>query len=165
MLRWLILVLKLLLACYVTVSVFFTTNLLVISPLRSAVAFLLSPFDRSTASVHSGLHPAEKSKSAWDTSRAYDLDSRFLRFSGGTMRWNTSDLSLKYGLGSIDPVLLDEDLFLAKAFSNSMHPRKIVPYFYRASGNFDTDDVTIATIITINRLQVFSRLVETYRGG
>ena len=80
------------------------------------------------------------------------------------MKWNTSDLALAYGLGSTDPVSLDEDLFLSKAFSNSMHPTKIIPYFYRATGSFEEDDITITTIITSNRFQVFSRLIEQYQG-
>ncbi|KAK0460917.1 glycosyltransferase family 49 protein [Desarmillaria tabescens] len=59
---------------------------------------------------------------------------------------------------------MDEDLFLSKAFSSSLHPSKIVPFFYRASGRFDREDITITTIITSNRFQVFARLVERYRG-
>jgi hypothetical protein len=102
-------------------------------------------------------HPATHSKpTIWTIA--------FLRFSGGTMEWNTSDLALAYGLGSTDSVSLDEDLFLSKAFSNSMHPTKIIPYFYRATGSFEQDDITITTIITSNRFQVFSRLIEQYQG-
>ncbi|KAK0486153.1 glycosyltransferase family 49 protein [Armillaria novae-zelandiae] len=62
----------------------------------------------------------------------------------------------------IDP--LQRHLFLSKAFSSSLHPSKIVPFFYRASGHFDREDITITTIITSNRFQVFARLVERYRG-
>ncbi|KAK0212512.1 glycosyltransferase family 49 protein [Desarmillaria ectypa] len=59
---------------------------------------------------------------------------------------------------------MDEDFFLSKAFSSSLHPSKIVPFFYRASGHFDREDITITTIITSNRFHVFARLVERYRG-
>ncbi|KAF9073566.1 glycosyl-transferase for dystroglycan-domain-containing protein [Rhodocollybia butyracea] len=59
---------------------------------------------------------------------------------------------------------IDNDLFLSKAFSNSMHPSKIIPFFYRASANVESDDVTITTLITSNRFPVFARLVEDYRG-
>lgn len=58
----------------------------------------------------------------------------------------------------------DNDLFLSKAFSNSMHPSKIIPFLYRASGDFQADDITITTLITSNRFPVFARLVERYRG-
>ncbi|KAF8222878.1 glycosyltransferase family 49 protein [Tricholoma matsutake] len=59
---------------------------------------------------------------------------------------------------------MDEDIFLSKAFSGSMRPSKILPYFYRGSGQFDQEDVTIATLITSNRFQVFKRLVQRYKG-
>ncbi|KIK69047.1 glycosyltransferase family 49 protein [Collybiopsis luxurians FD-317 M1] len=63
------------------------------------------------------------------------------------------------------PTHVDNDLFLSKAFSNSLQPSKIFPFFYRASGKFDSDDITITTLITSNRLPVFARLVERYRGN
>ncbi|KAJ7668542.1 glycosyltransferase family 49 protein [Mycena polygramma] len=59
---------------------------------------------------------------------------------------------------------MSEELFLSKAFASSMHPSKIVPYFYRASGVFDKEDITITTLVTSNRFQVFARLVERYPG-
>ena len=166
MLCRLIRVLQVFFVSYVTIAVLYTTNVLIVLPLRSAVSMLLvgptesphSPWD----SVYSETQGTRFSPR--DPLRAYNLDHRFLRFSGGTMKWNTSDLALAYGLGSMDPVSLDEDLFLSKAFSNSMHPTKIIPYFYRATGSFEKDDITITTIITSNRLQVFSRLIEQYKG-
>ncbi|KAF5383486.1 hypothetical protein D9757_006133 [Collybiopsis confluens] len=45
----------------------------------------------------------------------------------------------------------DSDLFLSKAFSNSMQPSNIRPFFYQASGEFDSNDITITTLITSNR--------------
>jgi hypothetical protein len=54
--------------------------------------------------------------------------------------------------------------FIAKAFGNSLQPTRIIPYYYRAQGHFDEADITITTLITGNRFQVFSRLVDTYRG-
>ncbi|KAJ7188618.1 glycosyltransferase family 49 protein [Mycena filopes] len=59
---------------------------------------------------------------------------------------------------------MSEDLFLSKAFSASMHPSKIVPFFYRATGTFDKEDITITTLVTSNRFEVFARLVERYPG-
>lgn len=63
-----------------------------------------------------------------------------------------------------DPSNINSDLFLSKAFSNSLHPSKIIPFFYRAFGTFESDDITITTLITSNRFPVFARLVERYRG-
>jgi hypothetical protein len=45
-----------------------------------------------------------------------------------------------------------------------MGPSNVIPYFYRAKGSFDSDDITVTTLITSNRFKVFARLVEKYRG-
>ncbi len=57
-----------------------------------------------------------------------------------------------------------EETFLSKAFSQAMHPTKIIPFFYRASGPIDEGDVTITTLVTSNRFPVLKKLVERYRG-
>ncbi|EGO00707.1 glycosyltransferase family 49 protein [Serpula lacrymans var. lacrymans S7.3] len=57
-----------------------------------------------------------------------------------------------------------EGLFLSKAFAQSMQPNKIVPFFYRASGTFNPEDITITTLVTSNRFKVFAQLVERYQG-
>lgn len=59
---------------------------------------------------------------------------------------------------------LEEQLIFSKAFSTSMRPSKIVPYFYRATERLQQDDITITSIITSDRLEVFARLVEKYKG-
>ncbi|KAG1860813.1 glycosyltransferase family 49 protein [Suillus subluteus] len=59
---------------------------------------------------------------------------------------------------------MSEDLFLSKAFSQSMHPLKVVPYYYRASGTFEQNDITVTTLVTFNRFKVFSELVTHYQG-
>ncbi|KIK42132.1 glycosyltransferase family 49 protein [Suillus luteus UH-Slu-Lm8-n1] len=59
---------------------------------------------------------------------------------------------------------MSEDLFLSKAFSQSMHPLKVVPYYYRASSTFEQNDITITTLVTSNRFKVFSELVTHYQG-
>ncbi|TRM69143.1 glycosyltransferase family 49 protein [Schizophyllum amplum] len=74
----------------------------------------------------------------------------------GTVYWNSSTRGPN--------AAASEDLFLSKAFSTSMRPSKIIPYFYRASDRPAANDVTITTLITSNRFHVFSRLVERYRG-
>jgi len=63
------------------------------------------------------------------------------------------------------PSVMSEDLFLSKVFAQSMHPSKIIPFFYRASDEFDKEDITITTLVTSNRFKVFSQLVESYQGA
>lgn len=59
---------------------------------------------------------------------------------------------------------MSELLFLSKAFSGSMHPMRIFPYFYKASETFDDDDVTITTLVTPNRFEVLRKLAARYEG-
>ncbi|KAG6855988.1 hypothetical protein H0H87_008668 [Tephrocybe sp. NHM501043] len=96
--------------------------------------------------------------------RTYNLDPRFFQFSGGETKWESSTLALEHGLGHLDPIYVDEELTLSKAFSASMKPSKIIPYFYRASGRFEQDDITITTLVTSSRFGAFSQLIERYQG-
>ena len=75
----------------------------------------------------------------------------------GTIFWNSSTQQ--------PAAETPEDLFLSKAFSNSMRPSKIIPYFYRATNRPAANDITMTTLITSNRFHVFSRLVERYQGA
>ncbi|KAH7910999.1 glycosyltransferase family 49 protein [Hygrophoropsis aurantiaca] len=59
---------------------------------------------------------------------------------------------------------MSTDLFLSKAFSQSLHPTNIIPFYYRATGTFDDDDVTLTTLVTSNRFNVFAQLVQRYQG-
>ena len=45
-----------------------------------------------------------------------------------------------------------------------MRPLKGIPYYYRASGTLDQDDIIITILITINRFNVFSELVKRHQG-
>jgi hypothetical protein len=60
---------------------------------------------------------------------------------------------------------MDEELVFSKAFAISMRPSKIIPYYYKASGPFSQGEVTVTSIITSDRLDVFARLVEKYKGA
>ena len=66
------------------------------------------------------------------------------------------------------PVAISEDHFLSLSFSSSLQPSKVIPYYYRASApdqaDFNKEDITITTLVTSNRFEVFERLVERYRG-
>jgi hypothetical protein len=57
-----------------------------------------------------------------------------------------------------------EPSFVSRAFSDSMQPSNIVPFYYKAASKRDDNDITITTLVTGNRFQVFSRLVSTYQG-
>lgn len=67
------------------------------------------------------------------------------------------------------PKVLSEDHFLSLSFSNALQPSKVIPYYYRASEpdrpDFNKEDVTITTLVTSNRFEVFQRLVERYQGA
>ncbi|GLB37762.1 putative D-isomer specific 2-hydroxyacid dehydrogenase family protein [Lyophyllum shimeji] len=150
---------------YVSIAVLYTTNYLLISPLQAALSVLLSLHPLSPRSLWASFtSSASKPDRRTQEARAYNLEPRFLRFSGGDTKWESSLDALEHGLGHLEPVLVDEELTLSKAFSGSMRPSKIIPYFYRANGNFHLEDITITTLVTNSRFQAFSRLVERYQG-
>jgi hypothetical protein len=64
-----------------------------------------------------------------------------------------------------DGFAMSESVFLSKAFSSSMHPMKIFPYFYKASESFEEDDITITTLVTPNRFEVLRKLASRYEGN
>ena len=74
------------------------------------------------------------------------------------------DASLAEPDWSLGWVSMAESLFLSKAFAGSMHPMKILPYFYKASEIFDEDDITITTLVTPNRFEVLRKLASRYEG-
>jgi hypothetical protein len=78
--------------------------------------------------------------------------------------WASSEITLKHGLGHPGTITVDERTMLAKAFATSMRPSSVLPYFYRASGSFKRDDITITTLVTSNRFEVLARLVKKYKG-
>lgn len=71
--------------------------------------------------------------------------------------WSNFSLSEHHSLASWDPVL-------SRAFPRLMHPSRIVPYYYRATGNFESDDITVTTLISSDRFPVFHNLVQRYKG-
>jgi hypothetical protein len=81
-----------------------------------------------------------------------------------TFGWISSEFTLKHGLGHPGTKMVDESTVLSKAFANSMRPSNVLPYFYRASGSFKRDDITITTLVTSNRFEVLARLVKKYKG-
>ncbi|KAG6878195.1 hypothetical protein C0993_010956 [Termitomyces sp. T159_Od127] len=96
--------------------------------------------------------------------RAYGLDPHHLQFSGGETKWESSAFALEHGLGQVEPIIVEEEMTLSKAFSTAMRPSKIIPYFYRASDEFEPDDITVTTLVTSSRLGAFSQLIDQYQG-
>ena len=70
--------------------------------------------------------------------------------------WSNFTLSSHHSL-AWDPIL-------SRAFSRLMHPSRTIPYYYRATGNFDNDDITVTTLISSDRFPVFRNLVRRYKG-
>ncbi|KAF9971510.1 hypothetical protein BGZ73_005540 [Actinomortierella ambigua] len=59
---------------------------------------------------------------------------------------------------------IEEDAVLYKIFANAMQPSKVLPYYFKASRDFDPESVTITTLITFDRYPIFSKLVTNYQG-
>ena len=151
---------------FVSVSVLFTTNLLFVSPVSALISCL---FDYLV------LRPSSWMFSAKSVPYEHHLVTNVPKPTYYTLSekkptehplvsWISSDVTLDHGLGLPAPVSIDRNIFLSKAFMNSMRPSNIKPYFYRAKGHFESDDVTVTTLITSNRFEVFPRLVEKYQG-
>ncbi|KAK2463150.1 hypothetical protein APHAL10511_004805 [Amanita phalloides] len=139
---------------YVSCAVLYTTNLLLLAPLKVIWTIFLH---RTSTVVRERIHYSP-------VQRQFLSSLEELRAYRGTINWSSSEIALAHHLGHAQPIAMDEDLFLSKAFSNSLRPSKIIPYFFRARETFSTQDITITTLITRNRLKVFMRLVEQYQG-
>lgn len=139
---------------YVSCAVLYTTNLLLLAPLKAVWAVFLR---RTSTVVRERIHYSSVQRQL--LSSLEDLQTY-----KSTINWTSSEIALEHQLGNLEPTAMDEDLFLSKAFSNSLRPSKIIPYFLRARETFSPLDITITTLITRNRLKVFTRLVEQYQG-
>lgn len=157
---------------YVVVAILYTTGHFVLHPLHSKISALLSgpkyqgPSGISWANILSGSLISQKL--SLDKARGKNqLSFEPSKFPKEAISWGPSDFTTKHiGLKHANDtaILMSEDLFLSKAFSQSMHPSKIIPFFYRAAGEFNKDDITLTTLVTSNRFKVFSQLVEIYQG-
>jgi len=63
---------------------------------------------------------------------------------------------------------MTEELFMNKAFSQSLQPTNIVPFYYRSSKSSEKqpsyEDISIATLVTRNRFVVLAKLARKYQG-
>ncbi|KAF9578729.1 hypothetical protein BGW38_005335 [Lunasporangiospora selenospora] len=95
------------------------------------------------------------------------IDSRTPTFEVSSIKYSKQKMNLqspnnKAAIQHTD--MVDEDFYLSKVYSTAMQPSKVMPYYFRAEGNFDREEVTITTLITENRFGVFKKLVRNYRG-
>ncbi|KAK7057527.1 putative 2-hydroxyacid dehydrogenase UNK4.10 [Favolaschia claudopus] len=153
-------VFKVLLAFYLVSAVLYTTDYFLFSPLR---LFLVGHVPQPLAFWSTTPFNSFFAKRV-STSQETVPDLVLGGSSEDAVHWSSSPFTLKNGLGHDKPVIMSEDLYFSKAFSASMGASKIVPFFYRATGTFSKEDITITTLVTSNRFQVFARLVERYPG-
>lgn len=136
---------QLILTLYVLCATIFTTNILLASTINLALP------------QQSLIWPS------WPRSPPWILDSRGQQavaprqVDNGerTLQWNSTT----------GPIRIHENLFFSKAFSNSLHPSTIIPFFFRANSTPADRSITITTLITRNRFPVFAKLVERYQGA
>ncbi|KAI0075219.1 hypothetical protein K474DRAFT_1709190 [Panus rudis PR-1116 ss-1] len=160
---------------YSFVAVLYSTKTLVnraasaggnISGMLSSRTFMQS-LDKTPGKSSNARFTMESHTTFWDldtTERANSSTGGIaIPSSDALMRWPSMVNSLTI-LGSSNFTTLREETILSKAFVQSMHPTKIIPYYFRASGEYDPNDVTITTLVTRNRFQVLKQLVERYQG-
>lgn len=141
------------LVVYVLVSVAYTTN------------FLFSVVYDGWSSLLPYAHSNHKLflSSSISSSRVSSLEERLLTISASTpdniLTWPPTLAD------SAQSIPISQGTLLSKAFSETLHPTKIIPYFYRASSKVDQDDVTITTLVTRNRFKALKQLVERYQGA
>lgn len=149
---------------YITIGAVYTADRFVLGPLRLNMQGLpLSWLDFFSGSGYASRGSNTTSEEIDHRQHPLDLLKSTQRF----ISWDPSSHEanrISASSAKEPPILVSEDLFLSKAFSQSMHPSKIVPFFYRAAGDFDREDITITTLVTSNRFKVFAELVENYQG-
>ncbi|TFY50703.1 hypothetical protein EVJ58_g10927 [Rhodofomes roseus] len=164
---------RLCLVGYVALSVLFTTNYYLLSPLlahsHSALSFSASPWSRFSTSIEAKKNEAVLKPSA-ETSLSLPVDlsdalwPEDISASEAPLFFPVSELVHRLGMDHATSTPVQEATLLSKAFSGALHPTRIIPFYYRSTGLVDPDDVTITTLVTRNRFKVFRQLVERYRG-
>ena len=164
--------LQFLITIYASFAVFHTTWLYLLRPLSRLP--WLSTVSVSTTAHHVG----HLSQSTVQRAPAVNLDLDLAVLLDddhwadvSTSRYASSDLvqlprSRTFGrkIGHVSGYGVSEETLLSKAFSEAMHPTRIIPFYFKANKPVDLDGVTITTLVTSNRFRVFKQLVERYRG-
>ncbi|KAI8362627.1 glycosyl-transferase for dystroglycan-domain-containing protein [Blakeslea trispora] len=134
----------------------------------SRILKLVGTFYLACSLLYATLHlfgpswPASQSSSTSRLGSNYKTES--LSVSQLQQRYHSPQMVSWTSAESVYNQTIAEDLVLSKVFSDSMGPSKIIPYYFRATEQFDQEDVTIATLVTHNRLAVLSRLATRYKG-
>lgn len=172
--------LQLLVYLYIVVAVIFTTWVYVLSPVSELL------WHRTRAEVHGsrGANPGPpvnmRSLLRFGKQEAHldigsDLGSVSLDEQYSANLWPSwytsseivhimrSNVSSRK-LGRVPGYGIRQETLLSKAFSEAMHPTRIIPFYFKAAASVETDDVTITTLVTSNRFRVLKQLVERYRG-
>ncbi|KAI0662432.1 glycosyl-transferase for dystroglycan-domain-containing protein [Cubamyces menziesii] len=161
---------------YLLVAVIFTTWSYVLSPVLTLLWNGLAPgsiLATSTSSV-SGVSPrrtlallTDPLEVDLDIDHAIPLDENHWADTWPPGYATSETISLprwdRSRLGATGYELKEETL-LSRAFSDAIHPTRIIPFYFKATGTLQSDDVTITTLVTNNRFRVFKQLVERYRG-
>ncbi|KAI0651464.1 glycosyl-transferase for dystroglycan-domain-containing protein [Trametes meyenii] len=161
---------------YVLVAVVFTTSVYVLSPITRTIWYIKG---HGSLNDHPGREPstARRRLSLLTEAPEVDLDPD-LAIPLDDTRWADT---WPPGYYSSELVYISrphesprkpyspgyavrEETLLSKAFSEAMHPTRIIPFYIKATGQVQLDDVTITTLVTSNRFKVFKQLVERYRG-
>ena len=153
---------------YLAVAVLYTTTYLLVSPVSSLASYLskFATFGIATSfSVAQSANPrVDLLSQALHAQKLPDTEDKH----AALMSFLASDDLLYWPNSSpVSPstIPIREETFLSRAFSQSMHPTKIIPFFYKASGPIDEGDVTITTLVTSNRFPVLRKLVDRYQGA
>ncbi|KAF9268696.1 glycosyltransferase family 49 protein [Marasmius fiardii PR-910] len=141
---------------YFFLSILFTTYHLLVTPMQACISILVKTFISPSVKRQVAPHLPSSTHKTISTERSNILYNLGLPSRGSEVFWNASQ--------SNSSIRMSEEVFLSKAFANTMHPSRMVPFFYRANGLFNTEDITVTTQITSNRLHVFDRLVRHYQG-
>jgi hypothetical protein len=160
-------------AIYIALALLYTTNYLFFSPLHARISMFAtgsSPEDSTPwiGLLYGPFAPSTTEDGYFEKAGSNNqLSLDLFNLPKDVIKWPPSDFVITH-MGAenanVSPIMMTEDLFLSKAFAQSMRPSKIVPFFYRASGEFDKEDITLTTLVTSNRFKVFAQLVENYRG-
>jgi hypothetical protein len=92
----------------------------------------------------------------------------------GTLRWAEEPIYWRpspnffFRASPRRPLSMNEELFLNKAFSQSLQPTNIIPFYYRSSKSSEKrssyQDISITTLVTSNRFVVLAKLARKYQG-
>ena len=158
---------------YLSVALVYTTNYILVLPISSFVSHFFGTKIKSVIRVESRtiappVPRVDLVTQAWKASHVRHMDDADVKASSLWSFPNFKDqlyLAEPHTFGlSKDRKAIHEAVFISKAFSQSLHPTKIIPFYYNASVSPDENDVTITTLVTSNRYKVLRQLVDRYQG-